>query len=277
MARSTAPTPSSIWSAPTWTRASGRRCSSRLPGRLVVVNSTAASFPFLERLAGPQRIVITATESVAQRFDTVFPEYFIKALTDPAADLDKNGRVSIWEAFIAASGGVRRYYEQRGQLATERALLDDNGDGQGREAGADGDDGSNASRLYLEPDVPGAPPPDEELLALLQKRAALEVDADELKQRRPLMTPRRVSEGVRAADDRARESVARHPSPPEDVGPGRISWGSAPSDRDSIAVRFAAGPGRQLRRRRSRRRGPRTRFRRRCSRCRASRPRSAAA
>jgi len=159
-----------------------------IPGRLVVVNSTSASFPFIERLAGPKRIVITATESAAQRFDTIFPEYFIKALTDPAADLDKDGRVSIWEAFIAASGGVRRYYEQRGQLATERALLDDNGDGQGREAGADGDDGSNASRLYLAPDVPGAPPPDEELLALLQKRAALETDADELKQRRPLMT-----------------------------------------------------------------------------------------
>ena len=37
--------------------------------------------------------------------------------------------------------------------------------------------------------MPGAPPPDEELLSLLQKRAALEADADELKQRRPLMTP----------------------------------------------------------------------------------------
>jgi hypothetical protein len=160
-----------------------------IPGRLVVVDSTSASFPFIERLAGPKRIVITATESAVQRFDTVFPEYFIRALTDPAADLDKDGRVSVWEAFIAASAGVRRYYEQRGQLATERALLDDNGDGQGREAGADGDDGSSASRLYLAPDIPGAPPPDEELLSLLQKRAGLESDADELKQRRPLMTP----------------------------------------------------------------------------------------
>jgi hypothetical protein len=160
-----------------------------VPGRLVIVDSTAASSPFIERLAGPKRIVITATASPVERFDTVFPEYFIKALTDPAADLDKDGRVSIWEAFIAASGGVRRYYEQRGQLATERPLLEDNGDGQGREAGADGDDGSYASRAYLAPEVPGAPAPDEELLALLQKRAKLEADADELKQRRPLMTP----------------------------------------------------------------------------------------
>jgi hypothetical protein len=84
---------------------------------------------------------------------------------------------------------VRRYYEQRGQLATERALLDDNGDAQGREAGGEGEDGSAASRLYLDPDIPGAAPTDEALLDLLQKRATLQMDAEELKQRRALMTP----------------------------------------------------------------------------------------
>jgi len=160
-----------------------------VPGRLVVVNTTAASFPFLERLAGPKRVVITATDSAAQKFDTVFPGYFVEALTNPAADLDKNGRVSIWEAFLSASLRVRRYYEQRGQLATERALLDDNGDGQGREAGGEGTDGSLASRLYLDPETADAAPTDEELLALLQKRTMLESDADDLKQRRALMTP----------------------------------------------------------------------------------------
>jgi hypothetical protein len=157
--------------------------------RAVIVNCTAASFPFLEHLAGPRRIVITATDSVAQRFDTVFPEYFIRALTDGAADLDKNGRVSIWEAFSAASLGVRRYYAQRGQLATERSLIDDDGDGIGREAGEEGKDGSAASRLYLDPDIPGAPPTDEELLRLLQKRTTLQIEVDDLKMRRQLMTP----------------------------------------------------------------------------------------
>jgi hypothetical protein len=160
-----------------------------LPGRLIIVDSSAASFPFLEQLAGPRRIVITATDSGSQKFDTVFPEYFIKALTDPAADIDKNGRISVWEAFLSASLGVRRYYEQRGQLATERALLDDNGDGQGREAGGEGTDGSNASRFYLDAQRADAAPTDEELLALLQKRTTLEIDAEDLKQRRALMTP----------------------------------------------------------------------------------------
>ena len=160
-----------------------------LPGTIVVVNATAASFPFLERLAGPHRVVITATDSVAQRFDTVFPEYFIKALTDPEADLDKNGRVSVWEAFTAASVGVRRYFTRRGQLATERALMDDNGDGLGREAGGEGNDGAAAARLYLDPDVPGAAPTDDVLLELLQKRAAIQEDVDDLRERRQLLAP----------------------------------------------------------------------------------------
>lgn len=158
-----------------------------LPGRVVLVDTTAASFPFLGAVSGPRRIVITATDSGAQRFDTVFPEYFVRALGDEGADLDKNSRVSIWEAFLSASLGVRRYYQQRGRLATERPLLDDNGDGQGREADGGGADGTEASRLYLDAEPPGAPPTDERLILLLQKRAALQIDADDLKQRRVLM------------------------------------------------------------------------------------------
>jgi hypothetical protein len=160
-----------------------------LPGRIVVVNTTSASFPFLERLAAPRRIVVTATDSAAQRFDTVFPEYFIRALTDDAADIDKNGRISIWEAVAAASGSVRRHYQQRGQLSTERALLDDNGDGVGSEVGHPGQDGSYASRTYLDASLPGAAPTDEVLLKLLQRRASLEADVEELKIRKTFLPP----------------------------------------------------------------------------------------
>src|SRR4029077_19537631 len=95
---------------------------------------TGGSFPFMQRLAGPGRIVLTATDSAAQRFETGFSEFFLKAFDDTAADEDKNGRVSIWEAFSYASGAVRQWFEQHGQLSTERSLLDDNGDGVGREA-----------------------------------------------------------------------------------------------------------------------------------------------
>jgi hypothetical protein len=160
-----------------------------MPGQLVVVNSAAASFPFLERLAGPRRVIISATDSIAQRFDTVFPEHFISALSDDASDIDKNGRISIWEAFAAAGAGVRRYYQQRGQLSTERPLLDDTGDGIGREAAGTGDDGSLASRTYLDAPSPDAAPTDEVLLKLLQKRAALEAEVEELKIKKTFMQP----------------------------------------------------------------------------------------
>ena len=43
------------------------------------------------------------------------------------ADLDKDGRISVWEAFAFASAQTARYYEQRGQLPVEKALLDDTG------------------------------------------------------------------------------------------------------------------------------------------------------
>ena len=160
-----------------------------LPGRLVLVNAAAASFPFLERLSGPRRVIISATDSVAQRFDTVFAEHFITALADSASDIDKNGRTSIWEAFAAAGAAVRRYYQQRGQLSTERPLLDDNGDGVGREAAGPGEDGSLASRTYLDEAPPDAPPTDEVLLKMLQKRAALEAEVDELKVKKTFMQP----------------------------------------------------------------------------------------
>ena len=157
-----------------------------LPGRLVFVNGAGASFPFLERLSGNGRIVITATDAAAQRFDTRFPEQFVAALTDPATDADKNGRVSIWEIFSRASAAVRQYYDQRGQLATERALLDDTGDRMGQEAGAPGPDGTLARTTYLDPD-PAAAADDPELAELIARRRALEIAAEQLKLKKPSM------------------------------------------------------------------------------------------
>jgi hypothetical protein len=154
--------------------------------RMVLVNTTGASFPFLERLAGPRRIVITATEAAAQRFDTVFAESFIASFGDLSADLDKDGRVSVLEAFSGASRAVRLQYERRGQLPIERALIDDNGDGVGKWAGAAGPDGAVAARTFLDGADAGTTT-DPELADLFQRRAALETQVDELRVRKPLM------------------------------------------------------------------------------------------
>lgn len=153
---------------------------SGISGRLAVVNTTEASFPFLASLTSKGRIVITATDSAAQKYATVFPEYFVKSIKEASSDLDKNGRTSIFEVFAAASAAVKQHYEQRGQLATERALIDDNGDGKGREASAEGPDGGFARIAYLDAENP-AEAANPELAALVRRRRALEAEAEELK------------------------------------------------------------------------------------------------
>jgi hypothetical protein len=157
-----------------------------LAARTVVVDSTSSSFPFLAGLSAPNRIVITATNSFAQRFHTVFPDAFIRALTAPEADADKNGRISIFEAFAHASRLVAQHYEQNGTMATERAVIDDTGDGKGREAQTAGADGDIAALTYL--DVVSVPTvADPEIQQLLVRQQTLTEQVDDLRRRRSSM------------------------------------------------------------------------------------------
>jgi hypothetical protein len=157
-----------------------------IAGRLIVVNTTESSFPFVEQLSRQGRIVITATDGVSQRFATAFPEYFVRAVRDPGSDLDKDGRVSVWELFTATSSAVKVHYERRGQLSTERAILDDDGDRIGHEAPTPGDDGNLARRTYLAPD-PGTTTGDAALAALYRERDALQQQLEELRMRQVLL------------------------------------------------------------------------------------------
>jgi len=160
-----------------------------LPGRVLFVNTTGASFPFLQKLAGRGRVVLTATDSAAQQFETVFPEYFVNAFNDAAADTDKDGRVSLWEAFAFASVGVHQWFEQKGQLPTERPLLDDTGAGVGREAMNPGNDGEAARVTFLEPEAAAALPANTTIGALQKRRAELEAQIQELKGRKASLPP----------------------------------------------------------------------------------------
>lgn len=95
--------------------------------RWVIVNGSPSSGPFVRPLAAPNRIVITATTNAMERFHTVFPEHFIAAYARPGADSDKNGRVSVLEAFTFALRGVERSYQEAGKIQSEHAVLEDIG------------------------------------------------------------------------------------------------------------------------------------------------------
>jgi len=101
---------------------------------VAVIDTASASAPFLKELSSPGRVVITATKSGFEQNLTRFGQYFAEAVIDPGADLDKDGQTSLLEAFLSASHRVSEFYSAAGRLATEHALLDDNGDGLGTPA-----------------------------------------------------------------------------------------------------------------------------------------------
>jgi hypothetical protein len=129
---------------------------------VVVINCASSSSPFLNKLSAPNRVIVTATRSGSEENFARFGRFIAEAIADPGADLDKDDQTSLLEAFIMASRGVGEFYEADGRLATEHALLDDNGDGLGtpadffrgvravkKPAGGGAVDGLRAHQLHL--------------------------------------------------------------------------------------------------------------------------------
>jgi hypothetical protein len=101
---------------------------------LVFINTASASAPFMPKISATNRVVITATRSGNEQNFTRFGQFLAAALADSQSDLDKDGQTSVLEAFLTASARVSEFYTTEGRLATEHALLDDNGDGLGTPA-----------------------------------------------------------------------------------------------------------------------------------------------
>ena len=160
--------------APDFARLAGRFAAQQV----VFVNTASASGGFVAALSGKDRVVITATRTEGERNQTRFGEFFAEALSSDDADMDKDGRVSMLEAFTWARRRVAESYERDGQLLTEHAMLDDDGDGKGTaEPGQPGADGATARTLFLSAGasqpVPGADA-GPEIRALVEQRQALE-------------------------------------------------------------------------------------------------------
>ena len=98
---------------------------------MAIINCAAASAPFLTALSHAKRVVIASTKNGSEQNFAHFGDFMSQAITDPAADLDKDNQTSLWEAFLLASRRTAEFYSTDGRLQTEHAVLDDNGDGQG--------------------------------------------------------------------------------------------------------------------------------------------------
>lgn len=158
--------------------------------RIVFVNTASASGPFVEALSGPGRVVVAATRNGDEKFATLFGGPFVEAFAAEAADADRDGKVSILEAFDYAKKAVSASFQREGLLQTEHAILDDNGDHQGSmEPGRQAKDGQVAAVLSLGSLRPQALPADEKVRALYLERQQIERRIDELKLLKSGMDP----------------------------------------------------------------------------------------
>ncbi len=152
--------------------------------RVAFMNLASASGEFVKALSGAGRAIVTATRTGRERNETVFGGYFIEAFSGETADLDKDGRVSLWEAFEFARTEFTREYATSNRIATEHAVLDDNGDGEGSSELVDAVDGALARTMFLavDPTLAAARATDDpELRALFEQRAELERHLEELR------------------------------------------------------------------------------------------------
>jgi hypothetical protein len=152
-----------------------------------IVLAASASGDFIPALSGPRRVVITATKSGMEGNETRFPQHFVDAFAKDGADRDKDGRVSLLEAFAYSVAEVRREYEDDSRLLTEHALLDDDGDRAGSakpgEAGTDG----RLARSFALGGVRAAVASDPALAALEGEKRELEGKIESLRARKPQM------------------------------------------------------------------------------------------
>ncbi len=154
--------------------------------RVVVINMSSASGDFVKPLSTSGWISVTATRSGQEQNATRFPEFFIGALGNTEADLDKNGRVSVLEAFEYAVKATAGWFEQQGRLATEHALIDDNGDGIGHQK-AEAGDGGLAKATFFDSLPQQQAGGDAELAKLFGERMRLEGQIEQLKARKDKM------------------------------------------------------------------------------------------
>lgn len=156
----------------------------RIPAkRQLIVNTTSASGGSIPALQRPGRVVVAATKAGTEKNATVFARYWVEALRDPDADVDKNEAISALEAFQYAERKTAEFYESQKRLATEHAVFEDTGRNEAvREPSAENGEGRLASTFtVIRMGAAEKAANDPAKRALLAKKEELERQIDMLK------------------------------------------------------------------------------------------------
>ncbi len=165
--------------------------------KVAFVNLASASGDMLPIVSAPNRVVITATKSAFERNESHFAQFFVDAFAKDVADTDKDGRISLLEAFRYATAETKRVYETDTKLQTEHAQLDD----VGAKTGVPDPDGRTsqgllARRFFLDAGTGGAGSAggarlasnDPQLAALYKDKYAIEEQIDQLRTKKASMS-----------------------------------------------------------------------------------------
>ena len=143
--------------------------------RVVFVNTASASGPFVEALGGPGRVVIAATRNGAEKYATLFGGPFVDAFSNEAADTNRDGTITMLEAYDFAKKQVEASFQREAILQTEHATIDDT---------------SRAAMVTLGTSArASALPADPKLRALYVERQQLEQQIESLKLLKSGMDP----------------------------------------------------------------------------------------
>jgi len=101
---------------------------------IAFVACASCTSPFINALSAPNRIIISATKDGNQIQYSRFGDAMSQAIGGLDADINRDGQTSLLEAWLFASRRTAEFYATEGRLATEHALIDDNGDTKGTRA-----------------------------------------------------------------------------------------------------------------------------------------------
>jgi len=163
----------------------------RIPAkRQLVVNTTSASGGSIGSLQKAGRIVIAATKAGTEKNATVFARYWVEALQDPSADVDKNEALTALEAFQYADRKTASFYESQKRLATEHAVIEDTGKKEAvRATSSENGEGLLAANfILLRLGAAQKAANDPAKRALLAKKEELEQKIDTLKYQKAAMS-----------------------------------------------------------------------------------------
>lgn len=155
----------------------------KIQARQAVILMTSASGGAIPALQKPKRVLVTATKSGTEKNATIFARYFIEALRDKDADTDKSEILTVQEAFHYAEQKTAKFFESQKRLATEHALIEDTGKGEGvKDPSPENGEGLVAGRFaLLHLGSVAALVNDPEKQKLLKHKEELEAAIDELK------------------------------------------------------------------------------------------------